>query len=152
MSSQAHNPKGFFPAYPAQAKTQRMPVAASQTLARGDAIIISSGQVAIALANSAEIAGVIAQASVGAAAATMVEVWNDPDQVFIGRANAGNAIAAGATCDIIGATGAMELDENATSTNVAKIVELLDDTEAATAAGKRYKFKWNLHAFADTST
>lgn len=152
MASQLHNPKGFYPADEHNAPIKKLPIAASQTLARGDAVILSSNQVAIALANSAEIAGVVAEACSGLAAATEVKVWADPHTEFIGRASGANAVGVGAPCDIEGATGVMELNENATSTNVVLITGNVDGDEVATAVGKRYKFKWRLHAFADVSS
>jgi len=54
---------------------RKLPVAASQTLVKGDALIMSSGQLAKAGAASGEIVGVAAQDSTLAAAGTLIEVY-----------------------------------------------------------------------------
>lgn len=53
---------------------RKLPVAASQTIAKGDALIMSSGKVAKGGAAIGEVVGVAAQASDGAAAGTLIEV------------------------------------------------------------------------------
>ena len=150
MASQAHNRKGFFPADIGKAKLRRLPVAAAQTLAAGDVVILSSSQVAIGLAGSAELCGVIAEPSVGQAAGTEVMVWADPETVFIARTNADTSVGAGAEVDLVGGTGAMEIDEDASSTDVIVLLGQVDPDETA-AAGQRWYCKINKHAFAELS-
>lgn len=153
---QSHNRKGFYPVDSTSAKIRKLPVATTQTLTRGDPVILSSAQVAIALANSGELCGVMAQDSVLATENTLVEVYADPETVFVGRANAAlslaNALNAYQYIDIVGATGAMELDADASSTDVMQIVEQHDTNEDLTAAGSRWRVKINKHAFANTSS
>jgi hypothetical protein len=147
MADQAHNAKGFFPLNP-NAPITYFRVAATQTLSKGDAVIISSEKVAIGLAASATLLGVIAQNAVTLAEDTKVGVWADPDTLFVGRQNgATGALGVGQEVDLVGATGAMELDEDASVTDVFKIVEELsaDETDAA---GKRWIFKINKHDLA----
>jgi len=153
---QAHNRKGFYPVDTSSAKIRKLPVATTQTLARGDMVILSSGQIAIALASSAELCGVMAQDSVLATAAALVEVYADPETVFVGRADAAlslaNAFSTYNEIDITGATGAMQLDADASSTNALIILEQHDTSEDLTAAGTQWCVKINKHAFANTSS
>lgn len=66
-----------------------LPVAASQTLAVGDLVCLSSGKVTKAGASTASVAGVMAQASDGATAGTLVRVAIiQPGQVWRATANA----------------------------------------------------------------
>lgn len=53
---------------------RKLPVAASQTLVYGDAVVMSSGQIAKAGDGSGTIVGVVAEDSASAAAGTLVEV------------------------------------------------------------------------------
>lgn len=147
---QANNMYGFWPVDLEYAKIQRFPEAASQTFARGDAVILSSGKVAIATAASAEILGVAAAPSSGTTD-NPTPVWTAWKTQFFGVASGANAILAGATCDIEGATGAMMLNENATATNVATIVNEADTDEVTTSARKRYRFEFLLNTHADTA-
>lgn len=109
MANQAHRPFGFRPVR-ANAPTTELKMAASETLARGDCVILTAGQVGIALAASAELCGVVAQDASGLAANDPVLVWADPDEVFYARAeDDASAITLGSEVDLIGATGAMEI-------------------------------------------
>ena len=152
MAAQAHNRKGAFPLNP-HARVNKYKIASSQTLTRGDFVILSSNQVAVALANSGALHGVIAQDCASLAANTLVEVWDDPDEQFVVRCDGSMASAlAGATRDIQGATGAMQLDADATSTNVVKLIKQAEPTlEDNTAAGVQWVVRINLHTMADTS-
>lgn len=143
--AQADNPKGFYPLNP-NAKITYLPVAATQTLSCGDAIILSSGQVAIALANSATLAGVIAQDAVTLTQADLVACWIDPNEEFVGRMDGATSKVAGDAIDIIGATGAMMIDADAATTDVLVLKRALDPTESA-ATGQRWICKINIHAF-----
>ena len=147
--SQTYNRKGFFPE-DAHARKVRLPIAASQTLSMGDAVILSSGQVAVALAASTSLCGVVAQDCSGLAANTPVAVWADPDTVFIGTADADSSSSlAGAEVDLVGATGAMQLDVGASTTDVFKLLSALPDDDTA-SANARWQTKINKHDFAPT--
>lgn len=150
MASQTHNPKGFLPVDMRSAVIRMLPIASSQTLARGDAVILSSGQIAIALANSAELCGVVARDCASLAAGTLVPVWADPDTIFVGRTNSTNSAAIGAEVDLVGATGAMEIDENASTMDIFVLCGKHDPNESA-GAGERLYVRINKHAFADTA-
>ena len=80
--AQTDNRTGFWPKNP-DAKITYLGVAASQTIAAGDPIVLSTGLVACGAADSAEIAGVAAQASASAAAGTRIACWIDPDEVSL---------------------------------------------------------------------
>lgn len=67
----------------------KLPVAATQTLVRGDALVMSSGRVAKAGAASGVVVGIMAQDSDGAAGGTLVEVdIVTPEQVWEATATA----------------------------------------------------------------
>lgn len=149
MADQSHNRKGFFPKNP-NARIEYLPIAASQTLSEGDAVILSSGQVAIGLAASATLCGVVAQDCSSLAAGTLVPVYADPYEIFIGLTDAdSSSLAVGAEIDLVGATGAMLLDVGASTTDVFKVLRECDEPEQDnTAASARWEFVINKHAFA----
>lgn len=156
--AQSHNQKGLFPLNETDAPLLSMRIAASQTITKGDAVILSSGKIAIAVAGSAELAGVAAETKTSGATVADTDrilVWWNPNTIFRLRADAAtNTVAEGAARDLIGLTGAMELDADATATNVFLIVSKdyggIDFD--ATAAGHYCLVTINKHAFADTST
>ena len=153
MADQTHNAKGFFPAEPDRAPIRYLRMKASTALTRGDAVILTSNQVDLALAASAELAGVVAQDVPSTVASdALVAVWADPDTIFVGRSDEATEIETGASSDIIGATGAMELDNDGASTNVAVIIGEFDTSENDSSVGRRYTFRIAKHAFADTSS
>jgi len=149
---QSHNAYGAWPVYPDRAKITWLPVAATQTLTKGDFVIYSSG-VAIALAASTELLGVVAQDCASLTTATLVPVYADPDTEFRVIADAAsNTLTFGSLPGIVGATGAMMLDvgdDNATDVLLC-IRAYPDDT--TTSAYARWIVKINKHAAADTST
>lgn len=148
MADQSHNRKGFMPLNP-DAVIKWLPIAASQTLTKGDAVILSSGLVAIAVAGSAALVGVVAQDCASLAASTLVPVWCDPEEDFIGLADAdSSSVTAGSEVDLVGATGAMLLDVGASTTDVFKLQYQYDPEEDLTTASARWVFRINKHEFA----
>lgn len=148
MANQSHNRKGFRPLGP-NPRIGEYPIAASQTLAAGDAVILSSGQVSIGLAASAVLLGVVARDCASLAANTYVPVYDDPAQVFVGRADAdSSSLVAGDEVDLVGGTGAMQLDADASTTDVFKLIRLHNKTDAAATAGAEWEFQINKHALA----
>ena len=143
------NPKGFRPANP-DAPIREFEEAASQTFARGDAVILSSGKVAIALAASAELLGVAAEPASGTTN-NKIKVWFDPHTDFIGRTDAADSLAVGGPADLIGATGVMQIDANGGSTAVFISTGEVD-YDQADAIGKEYFVRIAKHALADIST
>ncbi len=150
--AQSNNKYGFWPASGRHARITYLPVKASQTLAVGDAVILSSNQVAIALYDSAELCGVMAQPAASLDAGTMVAVYADPDTYFEAIADAdSSSVEPGDKIDIVGGTGAMMLDADATSTNVMCVLRgNVEDTDSSAYA--RWLVKIDLHAFADVSS
>ena len=146
---QAENPYGFWPCDD-DAKLRQFPEATSQTFAAGDAVYLASGAVTIATAATTEILGVAAMPSSGTAG-TQISVWHRDDTEFYGRASGANDVEEGTYCDIEGTTGEMQLNENATSTNVALIVNRVNNDEVTTAAGVRWRFRFTLHQLAEQS-
>lgn len=148
--AQANNKKGFYPESP-NAHIGYYPIATGQTLTAGDAVILSSGQVAIALANSARLLGVVARDCASLAAGTLVPVYDDPDTVFIGCADADSSSStAPSQIDLVGATGAMLLDVGASSTDVFILLNALPDDTTSTALA-RWRFKIYKHEAAAIS-
>lgn len=137
-----NNPNGFRPVRTdsGQMAVVWYPVAASQTIAAGDAVILASGLVQIGLATSGALLGVAASAIVTTGSVTRadkVAVYvGTPGTVFEGQCEGDSAATSvGATCDIIGATGAMEVDENASVEDVLCIVGLKSDEDPKLALG-----------------
>lgn len=96
--------------------TRKLPVAASQTIVSGDALVMSSGQLAKAGDGSGTVVGVAAQDSDGAAAGTLIEVQLvQPSQVW--RAVA----SADATSNVLDGTATYDL-------NAAQAVNIADTT------------------------
>jgi len=135
----ADNKRGFWP-IDENVKTVDFPVAASQTITRGDAVILSSGQVAIAVAGSARILGVIGRTATTLAAGTMVPVYvAGAATEFMGRQDGSDTLAIGDELDLIGATGVMQIDSDASTTDVFRLTREVDTGEAD-GAGKRWVF------------
>lgn len=148
--AQADNPKGLRP-YKC-APPRPLPVKTTQTFAVGDALELSSGQVCIATAAGAILCGVAAQPCASLTAGVEVMVYADPDDIFIARQDSTDALVIDNEPDLTGATGAMQLDSDASSTDVFKIVggPLANDdgSAASAAAGRKWLVKINKHAFA----
>ena len=149
--AQADNPKGLRPVDPG-APMRPMDVATTQTFAVGDSLELSTGQVIIATAAGAILCGVAAEPCSSLAAGTKVMVWCDPDTVFKARQDSNDAIVIGSEIDLTGATGAMQLDSDATSTDVFKIVtgpfKNDDGSTPTAAAGRQWGVIINKHIFA----
>jgi hypothetical protein len=143
--AQADNKKGFWPLKP-DAKACWVPIVASQTLAAGDVVYNNGGSCQIALANTARIAGVVGRACASLATGTLVPVfgWDEPDMVFVGRQDDTSTLAAGSEVDLVGTTGVMQLDGNASTTDVFTCLYELD-TDETDAAGKRWAVRINKH-------
>ena len=123
------NPNGFKPTYTLSGGPPAIvyiPVANAQTLAKGDAITLASGLVAISTTTSGTIDGVMAAPSVTATTNTLVPVYvANSDTVFEGQCSGNSAIALiGTSVDIEGTTGIMEVNENATTEAVLRIIEM----------------------------
>lgn len=142
----ADAPYGFRPFYD-DAPITMWPVAATETFATGDAVIITTGGVAIGLTDSANLLGVAAGPCASLATGTYVPIWCHPETLFVGRSNGTDALVAGDECDIIGATGEMELDSDGTSYNQVKLWTEVDTGESD-AIGKEWTFRINKHLLA----
>jgi len=95
---------------------RKLPVAASQTLVAGDAVVMSSGKVAKAGGGAGTIVGVMAQASASATAGTLVEVQ------ICHRAQVWRAVAtADATSVVLNGTATYDLTS-------AQLVDVADTT------------------------
>ena len=114
-------------------------VAASQTIAKGDAVILASGLVEIAVLTSPQLLGVAASAKVTTTVtrADRIAVYVAiPSQTFEGQCSGSSTAAlVGTACDIEGATGVMEVNENATTEDVIQITGIRSDEDVTTALG-----------------
>lgn len=99
-------------------------VATGQTIAEGDAIILASGLIQIALATSPTIYGFAAESVASSAAgATMKFIPAAPGYIFSGQGSGTPTQAMlGTAVDIEGTTGVMEINENAV---VEKVIQLV---------------------------
>lgn len=110
-----------------------LPVAASQVIAKGDWLVMNaSGNLQIGLANSAALYGVAAAAKTTTATLTATDIIPvfvaHPLAQFLQRCeNTPTSALNGDMVDIIGATGAMYVDDNASATKVLQIIRVYDD-------------------------
>jgi hypothetical protein len=111
------------------------PVAASQTIAAGDMVKLASGLVEIAGAADTALLGVARDPVATTASVTraddVVAVYvADGDTIFEGQCSGSSTAAlVGTTCDLEGTTGSQAVNENATSTNVLRVVGLRSDDD-----------------------
>lgn len=119
------------------------------SLAVGDALARgTNGYLTIATASSTEIVGVSASKITGAAGTrpTILYYAALPNAVFSGQCSGdGERTDIGESVDIEGATGVMELNENASSTGVVRVIGLKLDSAFGTNA--ELMFVWNKSAF-----
>lgn len=152
MSKETCNRYGFIPANP-DAKILWLPIATGQTLAAGDPVILSSGQVAVAVSNSStELLGVVAQDCASLTAGTLVPVYHRSECEFIVRAStAPSSATVGTGYDITGTTGAFQLNVGATSQALCCLLGTVPG-ETTSNAGCLCRVKIVEHALADLST
>lgn len=152
MGKEAFNLYGLTPLNVKEGDILEFPVATGQTLAKGDPVILSGGQIAVAVANSStELCGVMAQASASATAGTMVKVYWRPEQLFCGRAASASAETIGTAYDLSGTTGAFEVNNAATSQALLLCLGTVPGDTAATDC-RNLIVKIVKHAFADLSS
>ena len=118
-------------------------LAISQTIAKGDALVFSGGQLSIALSNSGAIHGVAAEAKVttGAATDTIQYIPATLDNFFSAQCSGSYSSASHdfVPCDIEGATGIMEVNENATTEGVFCITGMVNDGKNAEGTNARVR-------------
>ena len=147
------NPKGFWwvkslMSGEASPITVDVPITASTTIAVGDAVILSSGYGTVALYTSGAIYGVaveaIATTASGAGSTGTIKVIPAlPWYVFRGQCEGTYAITVnGTSVDIEGATGVMEINENATTEKVVRVIGLSDLPNNAIGANSVVDFVW----------
>lgn len=133
-----------------------MTLAASQTIAKNDALILTNvgtvQTVQIALSDSPLIHGVAAEAvTTGAGETKDILVYPaDPNYLFEGRCSGTfskdshlwvNGV------DIEGATGAMMINEDASTEKVAQILEMVESDDNEEGANSRVIFRWIRSSF-----
>ena len=132
------NPNGFSLAKNAtgQPVIQSFAIAASQTITKGDAVILASGLVQIAVATSGALLGVAQETITSGASVTRADdrilvAVGTPANIFEGQCSGDSAATSvGAECDIEGATGVMQVNENASVEDVLQIIGLKSDVDA----------------------
>jgi hypothetical protein len=149
------NPNGFrfFKSLAGHVEMERGYLASSQTIAVGDAIIASSGRLAIALSNSGAVLGVAASACTSSTQDDEMLFYPAvPWIVFEGQCSGTYARTIDYTdVDIEGTTGIMEINENATTEQVAKVLGVAGVLYSSEiGANTRVKFVWMRSQFAPT--
>ena len=153
MSAFAANldaPQGFKPVDINGASKSRLhETAASQTIAKGDAVIMNSaGQIEIALSSSGTLLGVAGSAVTSSSAGDDIWVYDDPNQVFEGQCSGTYAITINSTfVDIEGTTGIMEINENASTEKVIQVLHM--DPNSSVGANARVYFNIVKHQLGD---
>lgn len=146
------NPNGFrfVKSLAGHVELERGYLNASQTIAIGDAIIASSGRINIALANSGALLGVAAQACTSSTEDDEMLFYPAvPWIVFEGQCSGTYARTIMYTdVDIEGTTGIMEVNENATTEQVVKVIGELDGS--AIGANTRVLFVIQRSSFVPT--
>lgn len=103
-------------------RVERYPTAASQTIAKGDPVVINAnGLIEVATAASAALLGVAATPVTASSAGDEILVYNDPKAVFVAKCdNAAENLQAtvGDEVDLIGSTGAFFVNLGASTTDV----------------------------------
>ena len=150
MTMQAHNRKGLFPLNP-NAHIGYYKVAASQTLAAGDVVGLTSNLVRIAVSTDSELMGVMVEPAASKAVNTLDAVYDDPDEVFVARMDATTTKLTGDKCDLTGGTGAMQLDADADTYHHFVLLGPLDPAETSTAVGALWRVRLNLLALSEVS-
>jgi len=122
-------PNGFKP-IGRYAQQTLWPATASQTIVAGDMVFLdSAGRVSIATTSTAAVMGVAASSVVSSTAGDDIYVYDNPLQRFSGQCSGDGALADPYTCftsgscfDIEGTTGIMEINEDATTYDIVKVV------------------------------
>jgi|TARA_R100001530_G_scaffold135759_1_gene113818 hypothetical protein len=116
-------------------------VATGQTITKGDALIITSGLIQIAVATSPQLYGIAAESVTSAAAGSNIKfIPALPIYVFEGQTSGTYAATDRADlCDIEGATGVMEVNEDGATEDV--IVIIREHPDASLAANARVYFR-----------
>ena len=108
------------------ARVMKLKTANAQTIAPGDAVILAAGYVSIALANSGMILGVAASGVTGSTQGD--DIWVIPALPgFLFRAQCSGTLTQAlllGEADIEGATGVMEVNEDASVEDVVQIVDI----------------------------
>lgn len=143
------NPRGFVP-YGPPGTTHKYETAASQTIAIGDFVTLdASKQVTIATATSDNLLGMAASPVTSSSAGDAIQVYDDPDQQYMGQCSGTYAITQnGAEVDIEGTTGIMEVNENAALKRVLVVVGLYGDPKNAVGANADVYVRINEHKHA----
>ena len=130
--------KGFFPKSPT-ARLNPHKLKASTTFHAGDLVKLETDVLdVLAAADTGLIYGAISHDIVtGAAGGEIGMIWDDPDEEFICSADGDiSAVVPGQTIDMIGLTGAMQVDADAVAVDLLTVVSLsINPYDVQTSAG-----------------
>lgn len=122
-------------------------VKAGETIAVGDPVELdANGLIVCATAGSTTLAGVAAEAVSSAASGAKIGVYDDPKQLYVGKADTvGEVLQAtkGDSFDIIGSTGAFYLNLGLTDKAVIKVVAIGTERDKLQAASSSTTFSFN---------
>lgn len=108
-------------------RTRAFRMAASTTITEGDAVIFSSGYLDVATATSGTIAGVAVESKTTGAGENPFILMIPALPFYLWTANTSGTptqAMVGTLVDIEGATGAMEVDEDASTEDVVQIIDI----------------------------
>jgi hypothetical protein len=129
------NPNGFTFVRSLSGKTGtplvEVPLATTQTVTKGDALALSTGQATIAASSSGQIYGVAAESKTTTTSTAQILMYPaTPDNLFEAQCEGTYAASMiGTACDIEGTTGIMEVNEDATTEKVFMIMEANSESE-----------------------
>ena len=130
---------GFRPYNAEAGKITHVRIDSTTAFVRGDPLVQDSSspkRLALATASSSFIDAVAACNSTGLTDGDLAPVHLcTPGAQFVGRTDGATTIGILEQCDIIGASGAVMLNPDATSTNVARFIKIGMDGDAAGSAG-----------------
>lgn len=138
------NPNGFRYCGPGNPEIWKTLATDSQTISKGDAVIIASGQISIAASNSGLIHGFAVKDATSSTSNSTVFVEYVPALAgyqFEGQCSGTMTQAILFTdVDIEGTTGIMEVNEDATNEQVIRPIKLLEKSDNAMGANARVVF------------
>ena len=142
MAGESYNKYGFTAEDPT-ARISYYPIAAAQTIVPGDMVFNDGGAITLATAASATLLGPCVSVETTPATGTVIGVSDAPETVFTCRADADvSAAILGGEYDLVGASGAQQLDVGASTTDVLYFLSVVEG-QVATAAGCLIRVKIN---------
>lgn len=148
-------PNGFYPSKLLGMGTAAFPIlqidlTSGENLVKGDGVIEASGFASILVAGSAQVLGVLAEPVDATSAAVTGPAYPALEGIMFQGQCSGTYTEAShryAEVDMEGATSVMEVNENASSTDVIVIWDLVLEQNNAVGANAQVEFIWNKRVF-----